>query len=338
MFPFVGGQDGFTYTTAIAANLAIYVVLLITVPSLLIVFISLIKPKIKEKSNFYLYAFSSAMFIMIGTVGLIKEGFEKAENYTHNNGYSEINEQLMSAILIGCGAILGLSFAIAFRYFFVKRTGEVHKSHDLHSHDDHIINLADIDNPKAAWLVIFLLLSHRTIDGLVLGSSVAEISSHDAHINWGLIITFNFHILIEALIVYYRQVQFGQKKWKAVLYNFYTLLALIPIMIIGAATHNFLEGVGWILPIVNASGGSIITFVGVIELVPEFLHHNKMNSKEWYKLIFWFALGIVFALIILSFHSHDEEHSHSEELLTSHTITNLKLNLFRYQNLNYIRT
>lgn len=335
MFPFKEGVAGFTLTTAIAANLAIYVVLLISIPSLFIVVISLVKPKIKEKSNFYLYAFSSAMFIMIGTVGLIREGFEKSSEYVESAFSSnEVLGQVITALMIGGGAILGLSFAIAFRYFFVKRSGELHKSHESHLHDDHIINLGDIDNPKTAWLVIFLLLSHRTIDGLVLGSSVAEISSTTENINWGLIITFNLHILIETLIVYYRQVQFGEKKWKAVLYNFYTLLALIPIMIVGASTHNLLQQTQWILPIVNASGGSIITFVGIIELVPEFLHHKKMNSKEWYKLIFWFALGIIFALVILSFHSHDHEnHNRTHE----HLATSLNLNIVSYQNLNLLR-
>ena len=320
-FPFQAVDFNGSLEAAIAVNLIIYVVLLITVPSLFILVISFIKPKIKEKTNFYLYAFSSAFFIMIGTIGLIKEGFESSQSYTehlHQYDNSKIIKDLITAAIIGGGAIVGLTAVIVFRFLFVKKTGELHDSHTNHSHDDHIFNLSDIVNPKAAWLVIFLILSHRTIDGFALGGTVAKNSDATEEINLGLVIAFNIHILIEVLIVYYRQVQFGQKRWKAVLYNFYTLLAIVPIMFIGAYINKYLVQVGWILPFVNVSGGSVVTFVGIIELVPEFLHHKKMTAKEWYKLIACFSFGIIFSLVFLSLshHSHGGgERTHGDEHL-----------------------
>lgn len=310
-FPFQASSFGGNLEAAIAVNLLIYAILLIAVPSLIIAIISFIKPKIKGKSSFYLYAFSSAVFIMVGTVGLLREGFEGAESYSHDLTKSEGLNQLIMASIIAGGAIIGLTVAILFRYLFVKFSGEVHKTHDNHSHDDHIFNFSDIDNPKAAWLVICLILSHRTIDGFVLGGTVSKMSIGEP-LNLGLIITFNIHIFVEVLIVYYRQVQFGQTRGKALFYNAITLLAIIPVMFIGAYINKYLSSIGWLLPLVNASGGSIIAFVGVIELVPEFLHYKKMSSKEWYKLIICYSVGIVFALFVLSFHQdHDESHTHS---------------------------
>lgn len=316
-FPFKDTNFGGNLNAAIAINLLIYAILLISIPSIVIAIISIFKPKIKGKTSFYLYAFSSAVFIMVGTAGLIREGFEGAESYTHELPNSEGINQLIMALLIAGGAIIGLTVAILFRFLFVKFSGEVHQTHENHSHDDHIFNFSDIDNPKAAWLVIFLILSHRTIDGFVLGGTVAKMSSGDP-LNIGLIITFNIHIFVEVLIVYYRQVQFGQKKWKALFYNFVTLLAIIPIMFVGAYINQYLSMVGWILPLVNASGGSIIAFVGVIELVPEFLHYKKMSSKDWYKLIICYSVGIVFALFVLSFHddsTHEEHHETTTQSL-----------------------
>ncbi|MDE5766946.1 MAG: ZIP family metal transporter [Malacoplasma sp.] len=330
-FPFHASDFNNSLESAIAINLLIYIVLLITVPSLFILVISFIKPKIKEKSNFYLYAFSSAIFIMIGTVGLIKEGFESSQAFSETLiNFSKTSQDLVTAAIIGCGAIIGLTVAILFRYLFVKKSGEVHLSHENHSHDDHIFNLSDIDNPKAAWLVIFLILSHRTIDGFVMGGTIAKISDATETINLGLVITFNIHILIEALMVYYRQIQFGQKRWKAVLYNFYTLLALIPIMFIGAYINKYLVYAGWVLPLANISGGSVITFVGIIELVPEFLHHKKMSSKEWYKLIICFSVGIVFALVFLSLSHGSHSETEYEHIETQNLVQQAKHFVARY--------
>lgn len=285
---------------AIAVNLVIYAIILLTVPSLLILILSFIKPTIKEKTSFYLYAFSSAVFIMIGTLGLLRESFEGSSQFVDSITSFESTQKVLITIgIIVGGAIIGLVVAISFRYIFVKKVGEVHHLHDSHSHSDHIVNVKDIDNPKVAWLVIFLILSHRTIDGFVLGGYIAKISA-GIPANLGMVITFNLHIIIEVIIIYYRQIQFGEKRWKAALYNFYTLLSIIPIMFIGAYINQYLAAVGWILPLTNASGGTIITFVGIIELVPEFLHNKRMKVKEWYKVIISFGFGIIFALILLS--------------------------------------
>lgn len=322
---------------AIAVNLLIYIVILLGVPSLLIIGISFIKPTIKEKTSFYLYAFSSAVFIMIGTLGLLKESFEESSEFVESlNNSSAVETKAISIGIIVGGAIIGLIIAVLFRYLFVKKVGEVHSLHENHSHSDHIVNVKDIDNPKAAWLVIFLILSHRTIDGFVLGGYVAKISA-GIPANLGMVITFNLHIIIEVVIIYYRQIQFGEKRWKATLYNFYTLLALIPIMFIGAYINKYLDEIGWILPLTNASGGAIITFVGIIELVPEFLHNKKMAVKEWYNVIISFGIGIIFTLILLSFDADAHEENHVSIAENSQIFLVNRFNVYNYRILNILK-
>ncbi|WGI37066.1 hypothetical protein QEG99_03240 [Mesomycoplasma lagogenitalium] len=298
----------------------------------MVLLIAKIKPKIKKTSNVYLYALSAGMLLIIGTVGFIKEGYESLESGIHDNlNVSAVNEQLITTGIIGAGALTGISIIFGARYFFVKAFSkkDLHKDHDEHDHHDHIINFSDVDNPKSAWLAILLLLSHRTIDGFVLGATVARMSTGE-QINIGLIVTFNIHILVEILIVYYRQVQYGQTIKKSVIYNLLTTLLLIPIMIVAAFINQYLRTQWWIMPFVNASGGAILTFVVIIELVPEFIHLRNNAKKEWYLILIFLAIGIVFTLMLLAFHSHEEGHNHIHEHLEHLDNHLLKLQLKKY--------
>lgn len=330
---------------AIFVNLLIYILILLTVPSLFILLLSFIKPKLKPTSNFYLYAFSSAIFVLLGTVGLIGESLEHGREFIgklESKNLLKVNEAVEAGLAIGMtvgGALIGLTVVILFRFLFIKKFGEIHHTHGMHGHNDHITNVHDIDAKtiKAAWLVIFLILSHRMIDGFILGATTYRFTVHSSNdgLSIGFIITFNLHILVEAVIIYYRQIQYGQKRWKAVMYNFLTTLVIVPIMFLGAYINPYLQELGWFLPVVNASGGAIITFVGIIEIVPEFIHFKNMQSKEWYKVIIAFALGIIVALILLSFHTHGHEHgehghSHGHE---HHHLKQIAQNVLSLQSL-----
>ncbi|SFW06918.1 Uncharacterised protein [Chlamydia abortus] len=90
-----------------------------------------------------------------------------------------------------------------------------------------------------------MMLSHRIIDGLVLGISVYQVTANGiSKANLGLIITFNIHLLLEVVLIYYRQLQYGEKKGKAILFNFVTLLLIVPIMFIGAFLGKYINKVG----------------------------------------------------------------------------------------------
>ncbi|WP_412031707.1 hypothetical protein [Metamycoplasma buccale] len=301
----------------IFVNLLIYILILLAVPALFLTIISFFKFKISGKKTIYLYAFSTGMFLIIGSAGFIKEGIILLEQWFHDKGSngglkytggSTTLEQTFIALIVGISSLIGLTIVILGRYLFVKKSKtEPHEHHSDHAHSDHLITFRDIDNPKAAWMAILMLLSHRIIDGLVLGFSVYQMSgSGYTNANVALIVTFNLHILLEIVIVYYRQIQYGETKKKAILYSFLTLLLLIPIMFIGAFLGKYIDRVGWLLPSLQIMGGAVIVFASVIELVPEFIHYRNEGVKTIYGTLITLAVAIIFTLVILSFHTHSQ--------------------------------
>ncbi|TPR53393.1 hypothetical protein [Metamycoplasma neophronis] len=296
---------------AILVNLLIYIVILLGAPTIILGVLSLFKIKATERKTIYLYAFSTGMFLMIGSVGFIREAFNRSNMFFHELvGKQKISESSLPwwmALLIGLSAAIGLFVVILGRYIFV-RTKKIkfHQNHEAHNHSDHLISFKDFDNPKAAWMAIIMLMSHRIIDGLYLGYSVFALTLGNTgyRANIPLIVTFNIHILLEVIIVYYRQIQYGEKKWKAILYNFLTFLLIIPFMFLGAFLGPQLDKAGWLLPSLLAMGGSIIVFMSVFELIPEFIHVRNQKAKVLYTTFAIFAAAIVFTLILLCFHSH----------------------------------
>ncbi|QJR44404.1 hypothetical protein [Mycoplasma miroungirhinis] len=301
----------------ILVNLLIYAFILLAAPVIISLILSAIKPKFSKDKMIYLYAFSTGMFLIIGSAGFIKEAIINLESWFHSNetngglkltGGNVTKEQLYMAIIVGINAIIGLTLVIIWRYISIKKhKGHIHKSHEEHGHSDHIISFNDIDNPKAAWIAILMLLIHRIIDGLVLGLSVYQMtSSNYTNPNIGLIVTFNIHILVENIIIYYRQTQYGQTKWKAIKYNLYTMLLIVPILFVGAFVGKYLDYQKWMIPSFQIIGGVIIVFTAIFELVPEFIHNRNSSVKVLYTTFTFFALSIILTLIMLSFHSHTQ--------------------------------
>ncbi|WP_255565845.1 hypothetical protein [Mycoplasma sp. E35C] len=312
---FMPSSFGGNTNLAIFVNLLIYVLILLAVPTVLIFALNFIKPKLNPTQQLYLYAFSSALLICIGTIGLLFESIEGANLYIETPEILNVDPAYKSLIKIGIlvgGSIIGLTIVIGFRFLYIHFTKQDHCNHS-HDHSLHIMNEHEDyehkikqhkPNVKAAWLVIILLLSHRTIDGFVLGGTVSLLTLDPSKINVGFIVSFNIHILIEVIIIHYRQIQFGERKYKAALHNFYTTILIVPIMFIGAYVNQWLRSIGWLIPLVNASGGVIITFMAIIELVPEFIHNKQLKTAAWYKVLISFALGLVVGIFILSFHQH----------------------------------
>ena len=309
----------------ILVNLLIYILILLSIPLIFMGIISLFKVRVTSKKSIYLYAFSTGMFLMIGAAGFIKEGYVLLEQWFHDSsttgglkytGGKPLIEQSYIALIVGLSALIGLGTVILGR-FLLTRKKELHKDHKEHDHSEHFVSFNDIDNPKEAWTAILMLLSHRLIDGLVLGLSVYQLTTNGVNkANLALIITFNIHLLLEVVIVYYRQIQYGEKKSKAILFNFITLILIVPIMFLGAFIGKFLNKVGWLIPSLEILGGSIIVFMAIVELVPEFIHYRNENKKVIYTTLIVFALSIILTLILLSFHTHNQVQGIGGELIS----------------------
>ncbi|AZZ65754.1 hypothetical protein DMC14_003120 [Metamycoplasma phocicerebrale] len=295
-------------------NLLVYIPILVALPLLLMGLLSLIKTeKIRNNKNFliYIYAFSTGMFLMLGAFGFLREGYDIAKSYTHGGTFvqsSEIIRTLTVVGIMGISALIGFSLVIGGRYLFIKKAKiDPHTEHEEHNHSDHLISFKDIDNPKAAWLAILLLLSHRVIDGFFIGYTIFKIivSKNTFSSSLMLLITFTLHILFEISIVYFRQIQYGEKKRKAVMYNFLTFILIIPFIFMGAFFGTFLGGtLKWIQSGILTMGGAIIVFTSVFELIPEFIHIRNKNTKTLYSTFITFSAAIVITIILLSFHTH----------------------------------
>lgn len=126
---------------AIFINLLIYVVFLLTVPTILILCLTFIKPKLKQNQLFNLYAFSSALLLSIGTLGLLFEATDGVTGFVSSAlaAYSETNQTLIKIAIIVGGAILGLTLVISFRFLYIHFTKQDHCNH-THDHSLHIMN------------------------------------------------------------------------------------------------------------------------------------------------------------------------------------------------------
>ncbi|MCV3733621.1 ZIP family metal transporter [Mycoplasma enhydrae] len=294
-------------------NLIIYILILVALPLVVMGFLALIKPeKIKsnEKSLIYLYAFSTGMFLMLGAFGFLREGYEMAHNFTHSKYFNqtEMIRTITVMGIMGISSLIGFSIVIGGRYLFVKKSKiDPHSKHEEHNHSDHLISFRDIDNPKAAWLAILMLLSHRIIDGFFIGYTIFKIVAKGNSFSSAtlLLVTFTLHILFEIVIVYFRQIQYGEKIGKAVLYNFLTFLAIVPFIFLGAYTGTFLgKRFEWILSGILVMGGVIVIFTSIFELVPEFIHIRNKDTKVLYKTLITFAAAIILTIMLLALHRH----------------------------------
>ena len=300
----------------LALNLLIVGSAVVLVPFLFVLIFSFIKFKSTKNIGLYIYALTSSMLIILGSFGFLREALAISEDiYVGFN--SSIQTIIIMAIIVG-GALFGIIASILTRFVIIKKNSHIHQSHITHDHNDHIFNLRDIDNVKNKWSAIILLLNHRIIESLALGVLLVS-HSHDGHSitsgngyefpieNLGFIIIFIVHMIPEAIFIYQRQIEMGITRRRALINSFIMKLIIIPIAVFGAfvlqAIPNNLE-TGWILPFLFATTGSILIFVSIIELVPEFIDNKNMSNKTWFTVIGFFTFGILFAITLSLLHIH----------------------------------
>lgn len=255
--------------------------------------------------------------MILSTVGFIAESKESLSEFFKDKISSFGLRSFIVALILCSTVLITLGVSLLAKYLSIKKIDGKDGIHigDGHEHDHIIFNNSDF-NPESKKLALFLMLSHRVPGGLILGLLASSIASHHELNSENIIflISFAIHIVPEELIMYYRQIEMGVPRWKAVKNSIFATMILIPFLIIGAfigyflneANVNTFENV--VMPIIQTIAASFLLFTAVIEFFPEFLHF-KISGKEWYKTILILIIGIVCALFILSFHSHSF-HSH----------------------------
>ncbi len=299
-------------------NLSLQVLLfagiVLIIPLLLGIILPIVKPKIKRKSNIYLYSFSAGFILVLGLYGLIaqpltalRENLEHHEHgnagHSHEHGHEWKNILILAGIAFG-GVTIGMGGSMFARHIFTKKSGEVHNNHGDHNHGDHIFNFKEAHSAKSKLTVVMLLMAHKIPAGISLGLMIQGLQNETASgMTIAAVVAFIIHTIPEMLTIYYRQIEMGVCKWKAMGYTMLIQLLLLPMMFIGAYLGEAIKGINWLMPLILVTSGSILVFTAIVELIPEFIDQNISHVK-WHKTTFLFVIGFLFALLILLIHVH----------------------------------
>lgn len=284
-------------------NASILIGLVITIPLISILITMIFKIKMTPTKRMLLYSFASGLIIILGSVGFFGEAIEALGE--HFNGVNSAENILTKiGILLG-GAIFGFMIVMGSRYLSLKSKYDIHKHHEFHSHNDHITNYADIDN-KAAHKrnAIFLLLSHRIIDGITLGLLASSANGIAGFSSWGMVIAFIVHLIPTTIIIFLTQVDIYENKWKALLKSFLMILITVPFTIAAAFLAEPIKNLFWLMPFLYSISGSTMILVSIIEIIPEFIHNKEMKTKKWYITILFLFLGIGLGILLMCIHTH----------------------------------
>ncbi len=325
----------------VALNATILMILAVGIPALGVGILALFKIKIGPRNSMYLYAFTSGLMLLLGTVGLIGEGIEHLHNYFEENQATvgSASDPKNVAIIVGvliAGVLVGMGAVFLTRHLVVKKERlEMRISEDqatlnqlgnnqlencidgVCQHSDAIYNYRDIEKREARLeksnksIAVILMLSHRLVDGMSLGV-FAPIAGNGiaSFANWGIIIVFCLHLVPSSMVIYLTQLDLYKSRSKAYLYSLALLFVFVPFIYIGA----FLSwGVGlngqytfWIMPFLFTISGTILLLMSVLELIPEFIDNRNMSKKQWTVTILCLSAGIVLSIALLAIHSHPE--------------------------------
>ncbi len=294
-------------------NILFLLGLAIVVPGLIVLFISFFKIKFSKRLQIYLSSFTVGLILILGTVGLIAEGIHSLQEHfasLDNISYASSTDQTVA--IAASGVIIGFGLVILTKWLLSRNKKELHENHHSHGHSEAIFNVADIDNKKIKWLPIILLALHRSVDGITLGL-MANTEHNDilGFENWGMLIVFIIHLIPTSIIIYLIQLDIQKNnKLKAVGYTILLSLLMIPFTFIGGYLSSIFDDAWWLMPLLFCVSGSLITLMTIMEIIPEFIHHRNCGIKEWLGIIAVIGAGILLAVILISIHSHGEEHTH----------------------------
>ncbi|MBN4083516.1 metal transporter [Mycoplasma sp. CSL10137] len=320
----------------------IFLLILLSIPTILSITLPFAKKLLNSNIKVYLYAFSTGFFIILATFGFLRESIEQSSLYAFNNNFSTNKTYLYNIFLVGGGSLLGLIIAIVIKFVIsYKLNQKLMKSKKLsvfihehnhsdgeihhHSHEEFMSNKDDRINlvedtifvekveKKLKIIALLLLLTHRIPEGLLIGYSLsqnilsgyyAEMQLSDGGVTTltaAYLFSLILHLIPEELIFYVRLRESGFSPLKSLMISFLGLSLFLPFMIIGVFVNIGNEK--YINSLIYSTIGTIFIFTSLVEFLPEF-YHWILNKRKYFFVILMMFIGILFAIFVLSFHSH----------------------------------
>lgn len=316
----------------------IFLLILLLIPVVISVFFPLLKNKLSNRSKVYLYAFTTGFFIVMSTFGFMRESLEISSTSSNalaipfNWQHRELYVYAYNILLVGGGVIFGILSAFFIKYVISYQINKklmgnkklrvfVHEHSDesghkhTHEHPDHIFNsqdnavviektLTDKVEAKLKVIALILLLTHRIPEGLLLGYNINLMLNNQTNsLSFVFLLSLILHLIPEEIVFYYRLRDSGFSKWSSLFISLLGLFLFLPFMLIGAFAGDFISGIWELRSFIYAFIGGIFLFTSLVEFFPEFYHHN-MDKNRWFSVIVMLFLGVIFAVILLSIHTH----------------------------------
>lgn len=112
----------------------------------------------------------------------------------------------------------------------------------------------------------------------------------------------------------------GISRKKAILNSIIAIIAIIPLIIIGAIVAWFSQANDIAIAIFQLVAASFLLFISIVEFIPEFIHDIRNNGKQWYLIILVWIIGIVIGIFVISLHSHSHKHQEQFQLFSSQSL------------------
>ncbi|UUD35839.1 ZIP family metal transporter [Mycoplasmopsis citelli] len=311
--------------------------ILLFIPIIISVLFPFVKQQLNARSKVYLYAFTTGFFIVMSTFGFMRESLEISSIYSDALIPSNWTNRSLyiygyNILLVGGGVFFGvvlayfIKFVISYRIntkllaskkmqVFVHEHSDEHGGVHTHEHPTHIFNAQDnavvIENTltdkveaKLKVIALVLLLTHRIPEGLLLGYNINLLLQGQSN-SLSLVFIFSLilHLIPEEIVFYYRLRDSGFSKWTSLFISVFGLFLFLPFMLIGVYSGNFIDSAWEMKSFIFATIGGIFLFTSLVEFFPEFYHY-KMSKKRWFKVIWTLFLGVIFAVVLLSIHTH----------------------------------
>ncbi|MEE3928508.1 ZIP family metal transporter [Mycoplasmopsis ciconiae] len=320
-----------------ARALFVFVVLfiLLIIPICIAIILPLFKDRLTPKLKVYLYAFITGFFIVMSLFGFMRDAIEKSSLFALQVDANNKNiTYLYNVILVFGGALVGIIFSFVVKYVISYKLNKKlmsikgnkinafvhvhdHDQNNIHNHEhpDYIFNRDDTISVaedaisekiagKFKVIALVLLLTHRIPEGFILGYLINQyINNENSSLTIAFMISLVLHLIPEEILFYYRLRDAGYSKSKSILISVSALCLFLPFMLMGAYFADAISNLDWLFAFLLAAIGGIFLFTSLVEFFPEF-YHTHFDKKTWLKVIIILLCGVLFAIFILSFHSH----------------------------------